>query len=132
MASLYLGSELAKNVSGNFSIDHVPHQLSQLNTAHNKVIRAITCSRKYDKNTKTITHTAPLLKRLNLLNLNDIYYLQLNVIVHRSDLEGTCRAIKIASAYFWNLIPIEIRKINYSRHAFKSKVRNWLISKYDT
>lgn len=42
---LIWGSELAKNVSGNFSLDHVPHQLSQLNTAHNKVIRAITCSR---------------------------------------------------------------------------------------
>ena len=116
---------------------------------------------------KTITHIAPLLKKLNLLNLNDIYYLQLalfafdciitnnlpslfnnyitngnniyntracehDVIIYPSDLEGTCRAIKIASAYFWNLIPIEIRKINYSRHAFKSKVRNWLISKYDT
>ena len=61
---LIWGSELAKNVAGKYSLDHVPQQLSQLNVAHNKIIRAITCSKKYDKNTKTITHTAPLLKNL--------------------------------------------------------------------
>ena len=163
---LIWGSELAKNVAGKYPLDHVPHQLSQLNVAHNKIIRAITCSKKYDKKSKTITHTAPLLKKLNLLNLNDIYYLQLalfafdciitnnlpsslsdyitnvknvyntracehDAVVVQSNLEGTCKTIKIASAYLWNLIPIEIRKTNYSRHTFKSKVRNWLISMYD-
>ena len=43
---------------------------------------AITCSKRYDKKAKQITHTAPLLKRLNILSLNDSYYLQLALFAY--------------------------------------------------
>ena len=33
--------ELAKNLSGNYLLNHVPKNLSPLNVAHNKIIRAI-------------------------------------------------------------------------------------------
>ena len=74
---LIWGSQLAKNLAGRFHLAHVPNHLKKLNTAHNKVIRAITRSKKYNKETKVVTHTAPLLKQLKLLSLNDVYYLQL-------------------------------------------------------
>ena len=40
------------------------------------------CAKRYDKETKTITHTAPLLKHLKLLSLNDIYYLNLALFAY--------------------------------------------------
>ena len=162
---LIWGSELAKNLSGNYLLDHIPKNLSPLNVAHNKIIRAINGSCKYNKETGIVTHTAPILKKLNILNLNSIYYLHLSlfaydcvitkdlpllftdylkntsniynsracdhdIVIKPTELENTCRSIRIASARMWNLIPIEIRKINYSRNVFKSKVKDWLISKY--
>jgi exonuclease III len=74
---LIWGSQLAKNLAGRYELKHVPNHLKKLNTAHNKVIRAITRSKKYNKETRVVTHTAPLLKQLKLLSLNDVYYLQL-------------------------------------------------------
>ena len=74
---LIWGSQLAKNLAGRFHLAHVPNHLKKLITAHNKVIRAISRSKKYNKETKVVTHTAPLLKQLKLLSLNDVYYLQL-------------------------------------------------------
>lgn len=79
---LIWGSQLGKNLAGRFPMDHVPNHLHKLNTAHNKVIRAITRSKKYDKETKVVTHTAPLLKKLGLLRLNDIYYLHLALFAY--------------------------------------------------
>ena len=162
---LIWGSHLSKNLVGRFSLDHVPTHLKKLNTAHNKVIRAVNGLKKYDKLTKVVTHTAPLLKKMNLLSLNGIYYLQLalfafdclrtnnlpslfddyisynnnaptnrssefNVFIPKIELDTTLRMIKISSAYLWNLLPDEIRSINYSRNVFKTKVKSWLISHY--
>ena len=82
-----------------------------------------------------ITNDIPSLFNNYLTKVNNLYNTRAcenDATVCPFDLEGTCKAIKIASAYMWNLIPIEFRKINYSRYTFKSKVRNWLISKYDT
>ena len=73
---------LARNLAGRFPLDHVPDKLRPLNVAHNKAIRAIMCAKRYDKETKTITHTAPLLKHLKLLSLNDIYYLNLALFAY--------------------------------------------------
>ena len=163
---LIWGSSLALNLTGKFELSHVPSQLHNVNVAHNKVIRAIACSKKYDKETKTITHTAPLLKKLNLLSLNDIYYLQLALFAYdclltadlpdifddylkninniynsrtnsldlhipRVKLTATFRSVRIASSYLWNSLPIDIRSTNYSKNVFKSKVKSWLISKYE-
>ena len=163
---LIWGSSLALNLTGKFDLKHVPCQLHNVNVAHNKIIRAITCSKRYDKETKTITHTAPLLKQLNLLSLNDIYYSQLalfaydclvtdnlpdmfnnylknvenaynsrtnplNVQISRVELSASFRTIKIAAGYIWNLLPIDIRSTNYSKNVFKSKLKSWLISKYN-
>jgi len=79
---LIWGTQLSKNLAGRFKLDHVPIHLKKVNTAHNKVIRAITRSKKYDKETKVVTHTAPLLKYLNLLSVNGMYYLQLALFAY--------------------------------------------------
>ena len=55
---LIWGSQLAKNLAGRYELKHVPNHLKKLNTVHNKVIRAITRSKKYNKETKVVTHTA--------------------------------------------------------------------------
>ena len=163
---LIWGSSLAINLTGRFPINHIPNQLKPVHVAHNKIIRAITCSKKYNKDTKEVTHTEPLLKRLNLLSLNDIYYLHLalfaydclltnnlpetfddyiktvdsvyNSRTHALDvhitsvgLNSTYGSVRIASSYFWNLIPITIRSTNFSRNSFKKQVKTWLISKYN-
>ena len=167
---LIWGCHLARNLAGRFPLDHVPDKLRPLNVAHNKAIRAIMCAKRYDKETKTITHTAPLLKHLKLLSLNDIYYLNLalfafdclltnnlpeifsnyienvdnpynsrscanNAAIPQVRLDATYGSIKIAAAYMWNLLPIEITKINCSKsskYVFKSKVKSWLLSKYES
>ena len=85
---LIWGSSLALNLTGKYALTHVPNPLHSVNVAHNKVIRAITCSKRYNKETKTITHTAPLLKQLKLLSLNDIYYLQLAMFAYDCLLTG--------------------------------------------
>lgn len=162
---LIWGSQLALNVAGKFELEHVPNNLSAINTAHNKIIRALLCQKRYDKETKTVTHTKPLLKQLNLLDLNGIYYLQLalfafdclltdtmpdyftnyinsvnnkynsracshDVAIPKVKLNTTLSSIRIASSYFWNLLPTNIRSTNSSRNLFKNKVKSWLISKY--
>ena len=79
---LIWGSSLGINLTGRYPLNHVTIQMKSANVAHKKVIRAITCSKKYDKETKIITHTEPLLKRLKLLSLNDCYYLQLALFAY--------------------------------------------------
>ena len=81
-----------------------------------------------------LTNTLPSLFNNYIINVTNEYKTRAcdhDAAIYPTELQGTCSSIKIAAAYFWNLIPIEIRKVNYSRYSFKSKVRNWLISKYD-
>ena len=90
---LVWGGQLALNLVGKFSLDHIPKSLSCINVAHNKCIRAITCSKRYNKDTKKVTHTAPLLKRLKQLSLNDIYYLNLALFAYDCIIAGTLPSI---------------------------------------
>ena len=55
----------------------------------------------------------------------------LNVFIPKVNNSATYRSVKIASSYIWNLLPSEIRATNYSRNVFNSKVKSWLISKYN-
>ena len=97
---------MALNVAGKFDLNHVPNQLACINVAHNKIIRAILCQKRYDKETKTVTHTAPLLKQLNLLNLNGIYYLQLALFAY------DCLLTDTLPDYFTNYITAVDNKYN--------------------
>jgi len=67
---LIWASEFSKNLPGDFPFDHVPTILKCLNSAQNKAIRAVTCSRKcVDINS--------LYTDLRVLKLCDMYYIQL-------------------------------------------------------
>ena len=45
------------------------------------------------------------------------------------NLKSTCKAVRIAAVCIWNLLPLEIRAINYSKNKFKKELHNWLLSK---
>ena len=55
-----------------------------------------------------------------------------NAAIPQVRLDATYGSIKIAASYMWNLLPIEITKINCSKYVFKSKVKSWLLSKYES
>ena len=109
---LIWGSQLALNVAGKFDLNHVPNQLACINVAHNKIIRAILCQKRYNKETKTVTHTAPLLKQLKLLNLNGIYYLQLALFAF------DCLLTNTIPDYFTNYInSVDNKYMKYNSRA---------------
>ncbi len=76
------GSSLAKNLTGMYSLDHVPEDLRSLVTTQNKVVRAIFRKPRYDKKKKTHTSMTPLYKQLGVLKLYDLYYYNLATLSH--------------------------------------------------
>ena len=76
-------SKLAKNITGQYDLTHIPENLKQLCTTHNKILRAIFRKPKFDRVTKTHTRTAPLFKTLGILTINDLYYYNLAIIAHQ-------------------------------------------------
>ena len=65
-AILIWGSDFSKNLQGITEFDHVPRSLKNLNTVHNKCIRALVCAKKIDPLSK-------IFRELNILKLVDIY-----------------------------------------------------------
>ena len=47
-AILVWGSIISKNINGSTEFEHVPKQLKNVNTVHNKAVRALVCARKRD------------------------------------------------------------------------------------
>ena len=45
------------------------------------------------------------------------------------NLKSTCKAVRIAAVCIWNLLPLEIREINYSKNKFKKELHKWLLTK---
>ena len=67
-AILVWGNSISKNITrGTTNFEHVPKSLKNLNTVHNKAVRALVCARKRDPLSK-------IFRELNLLKLIDIYY----------------------------------------------------------
>ena len=66
-AILVWGSIISKNINGSSEFEHVPKQLKNVNTVHNKAVRALVCARKRDLLSK-------IFRELRLLKLIDIYY----------------------------------------------------------
>ncbi len=76
------GSSFAKNLTGMYSLDHVPENLKFLVTTQNKIIRAIFRKPRYDKKENMHTSMSPLYKQLGVLKLHDLYYYNLAVMTH--------------------------------------------------
>ena len=67
-AKLIWGSEISRNITrGITGLEHIPKSLKNLNTVHNKSVRALVCARKRDPLSK-------IFRELNLLKLVDIYH----------------------------------------------------------
>ena len=75
-------SNLAKNITGQYDLDHTPENLKLLCTAQNKIIRAIVRKPKYDRVNKIHTSMSPLFKTLETLTINDLYYYNLAIMAH--------------------------------------------------
>ena len=76
------GAVLARNITGQFSLDHIPDSIKQLVVAQNKVLRAIYRKPNYNKAEKTYTSVTSLYKNFKALKLNDIYYYNLAILAH--------------------------------------------------
>ena len=80
-AILVWGSIISKNVNGSTEFEHVSKQLKNVNTVHNKVVRALVCARKRDPLSK-------IFRELKLLKLIDIYYYNLGVFAYQTLTNG--------------------------------------------
>ena len=88
-------SELSKNLTQDYDMNHIPQNLQSINVALNKIMRAIFGLPKFNKKTKMYTESSPLYKKLTVLKLQDLYYYNLCILAHD---------------YFYNTdFPVEIR-----------------------
>ena len=81
MAVLVWGSITSKNINRSTEFEHVPKQLKNLYTVHNKAVRALVCAGK----------RGPLSKKfrdLRLLKLIDIYYYNLVIFPYQTFING--------------------------------------------
>ena len=80
-AILVWGSIISKNINGSTELEHVPKQLINVNTVHNKAVRALVCARKRDPLSK-------IFRELRLLKLIDIYYYNLGIFAYQTFTSG--------------------------------------------
>ena len=80
-AILVWGSIISKNIDGSTEFEHVPKQLKNVNTVHNKAVRALVCARKRDPLSK-------IFRELRLLKLIDIYYYNLGIFAYQTFTSG--------------------------------------------
>ncbi len=77
-AILIWGNSTAGNLTrGITGLEHVPKALRNLNTIHNKAIRALVCARKLDP-------LSSIYRDLNILKLVDLYYFNLGIFVYET------------------------------------------------
>ena len=75
-AILVWGNVISNKITrGTTSFEHVPISLKNLNTVHNKAVRALVCVKKGDPLSK-------IYRELNLLKLVDIYYYNLGTFTY--------------------------------------------------
>ena len=80
-AILVWGSIISKNINGSTEFEHVPKQLKNVNTVHNKAVRALVSARKRDPLSK-------IFRELRLLKLIDIYYYNLGIFAYQTFTSG--------------------------------------------
>ena len=80
-AILVWESIISKNINGSTEFEHVPKQLKNVNTVHNKAVRALVCARKRDPLSK-------IFRELRLLKLIDIYYYKLGIFAYQTFTSG--------------------------------------------
>ena len=68
---------ISKNINGSTEFEHVPKQPKNVNTVHNKAVRALVCARKRDPLSK-------IFRELRLLKLIDIYYYNLGIFAYQT------------------------------------------------
>ena len=75
-AILVWGNTISNNITrGTTNFEHVLESLKNLNTVHNKAVRALVCAKKRDPLSK-------IYRELNLLKLVDIYYYSLGAFTY--------------------------------------------------
>ena len=77
---LIWASALSKNVLNEIETGHVPHSLSSIKKAQNKVIRSIFRLPKYDKKKRVFTDTNELYKKLEILKFHDLYFYNIGIL----------------------------------------------------
>ena len=77
------GSIISKNINGSTEFEHVPKQLKNVNTVHNKAVRALVCATKRHP-------LSEIFRELRLLKLIDIYYYNLGIFAYQNFTNG-CR-----------------------------------------
>ena len=80
-AILVWGSIISKNINGSTEFEHVPKQPKNVNTVHNKAVRALVCARKRDPLSK-------IFREPRLLKLIDIYYYNLGIFAYQTFTSG--------------------------------------------
>ena len=109
-AILIWGSEISRNITrGITGLEHIPKSLKNLNTVHNKSVRALVCTRKRDPLSK-------IFRELNLLKLVDIYYYNLGTFAYDTFVENSPK-------YFINY-PISHNRIPNTITRSRSKTPN--------
>ena len=82
-AILIWGSEISRNITrGITGLEHIPKSLKNLNTVHNKSVKALVCARKRDP-------LSNIFRELNLLKLVDIYYYNLGTFAYDTFVENS-------------------------------------------
>ena len=111
-AILVWGNSIAGNLTrGITGLEHVPKALKNLNTIHNKAIRALVCARKQDP-------LSSIYRDFNILKLVDLYYLNLGIFVYES---FTCKAPDYFNNYIESLSPPHATRLTQSDYFdFKS------------
>ena len=70
-----------KTINGSTEFEHVPKQPKNVNTVHNKAVRALVCARKRDPLSK-------IFRELKPLKLIDIYYYNLGIFAYQTFTSG--------------------------------------------
>ena len=92
-AILVWGNIISNNITrGTTSFEHVPISLKNLNTVHNRAVRALVCAKKRDPLSK-------IYRELNLLKLVDIYYYNLGTFTYTTFNEDNPKLYKNYALY---------------------------------
>ena len=92
-AILVWGNVISNNITrGTTSFEHVPISLKNLNTVHNKAVRALVCAKRRDPFSK-------IYRELNLLKLVDICYYNLGTFTYTTFNEDNPKLYKNYALY---------------------------------
>ena len=111
-AILVWGNTISNNITkGTTNFEHVPKSLKNLNTVHNKAVRALVCAKKRDPLSK-------IYRELNLLKLVDIYYYSLGAFTYATFNEDYPKLYKNYALFHSKHPHYSTRSTSYKYHLF--------------